>query len=138
VYQPWIVFALGLCLPAVYRAKGQPDLRNCPTGWAWFCVVVLAAHLFMLAHWRCWWGGWSWGSRLLADVIPLAALLAVRPIAVAWRSIPGRCLIGAVAVLSLLVHVPFVYLDANPWDDAESLWSWSQPPFLDPLQHHRN
>jgi hypothetical protein len=135
VYQPWIVFAFGLCLPAVYRAKGQPDLGKCPTGWAWFCVIVLAAHLCMLGQWRCWWGGWSWGSRLMADVIPLAALLAARPIAVAWRSIPGRCLIGAVAVLSLLVHVPFVYLNANPWGDAESMWLWSEPPFLQPVQH---
>jgi hypothetical protein len=137
VYQPWLVFALGLCLPAVYRAKGQPDLRKCPTGWVWFCLFVLAAHLCMLALWRCWWGGWSWGSRLMADVLPLAALLAVRPIVVAWRSIPGRCVIGAVAVLSLLVHVPFVYLEANPRDDPESMWWWSKPPFLDPLQHRR-
>jgi hypothetical protein len=135
VYQPWIVFAFGMGLPAVYRAKGQPDLGKCPTGWLWFCVAVLAAHLCLLAHWRCWWGGWSWGSRLMADVIPLAALLAVRPIAVTWRTIPGRWLIGAVAVLSLLVHIPFVYFDAKPGGDPESLWSWSKPPFLYPLQH---
>jgi hypothetical protein len=66
----------------------------------------------------------------------------VRPVAVLWRTGPGKALVAALVLASFLVHAPAVYRRAADWDNAadvdnhpEKLWSWSHPPFLYPWQH---
>jgi hypothetical protein len=143
VYQPWLVLA-GLALVPPIRRRMAGSRAPCPAGWAWFCAAVCLAHLAVIGSWSCWWGGYGWGSRLAADVVPLGALLCVQPIAVLWRSVNGRCIVLTFAVLGFLLHVPAVYLKQDLWNSCppvgerlERLWSWSEAPFLFSESRHR-
>jgi len=89
-----------------------------------------------VAGWRCWWGGSCWGSRLLAEAVPLLALLCVRPVALLCRVRGGRTVLAGVVALAFLVHAPGIYWEPC-WEarvdvehHPEMLWSWSRPPFL--------
>jgi hypothetical protein len=140
VYQPWILL-LGLVLiPSFRRRLADFHPQPSPTGWAILCVCVIVLHLALICTWKCWWGGYCWGSRLAAEVIPLAAILCLRPVGVLWLTVGGRRLVVSLAFVSCLMHVPAVYLrsadwhgKADPVHHPETLWSWSAPPFLYPL-----
>jgi hypothetical protein len=142
VYQPWALLGLLAFLP-VERPPFAPREGSppCPAGWDWFCGGLILLHLALVAGWQCWWGGHCWGSRLAAEVVPLCGLLCARPVAALWRSRTGWPALACVALLSFLMHAPAVFWDAGFWNNAgpsgptpESLWSWSRPPFLYPLQ----
>ena len=101
-----------------------------------FTVCYFVLHLSLISAWRCWWGGYCWGSRLAAEVTPFVALLCVGPIAALWTRAAGRRLVWAAVVLGCVLHLPAVYLweadwsgHVDPVNHPEKLWSWSDPPF---------
>jgi hypothetical protein len=133
IYQPWTLLAAAGCFFWTRRS----GLLGVPGGWPFFCLGVIFLQIGLVAYWRCWWGGNCWGSRLMADVMPLMALLCLP--AITWMSQikTGRaCLLGLVLV-SFLLHAVAVYGKADHWNNialpsqnARALWSWSKPPFL--------
>jgi len=140
VYQPWLLLAVFAFLPLARRQ--QSDDQPTPAGWPAFCLSVIILQLVLVAAWHCWWGGHCYGSRLAAEIVPLGALLCVRPVALLWQARAGRPVIISVAVLSFLIHAGAVYQRAADWDNwvdvdyhPRHLWSWSHPPFLYPWQH---
>jgi len=48
---------------------------------AWFF-----AHLVMISAWKVWWGGDSFGPRLLTDTLPALLLL----LALVWQAVSRR------------------------------------------------
>jgi hypothetical protein len=40
-------------------------------------VAAISSTLVTLACWRVWWGGWSYGPRLLVETVPWFALLTI-------------------------------------------------------------
>jgi magnesium-transporting ATPase (P-type) len=107
-----------------------------PTGWAWMCLVVIVLQIALVSAWGCWWGGNCWGSRLLAEVVPLVALLCLAPIALLLRSFSGRMLLASLAVSAFLMHATGVYPPSS-WETRvqierhpEMVWSWSRAPFV--------
>jgi hypothetical protein len=128
-YQPWLILA-----PLALLAKFRGDEPTDPPGWAGFLGTATLAHLLLIAAWGCWWGGWCWGSRLMVDVVPLAGLLCVRPIARLLETRLGVLAIATLAVASILIQVPGVYGDPSTWNASarmpEDLWSWTRAPFL--------
>jgi hypothetical protein len=142
VYQPWILLALVDLLPGLQGPTTWSERPTLPAGWVRFCLRATILQLALISSWNCWWGGYCWGSRLAAEVIPLLALLCVRPIAFLWDSRKGRSVVFAVALLSGLMHVPAIYLRSADWNGQadvdhhpEKLWSCSAPPFVYPLRH---
>jgi hypothetical protein len=143
VYQPWLLLAGVVLVPTVRRHTLAPR-AEVPPGWQLFCVLAIVLHLALVSSWRCWFGGCCWGSRLASEVVPLCALLLLRPLAALWDRAAGRGLVVAVGLLSLLLHVGAVCTRADDWNGrfrvdqtTEALWSWQHPPFLYPLQHDR-
>ena len=139
VYQPWVLLAVLWCVPAIRRKAAALACGQGPPGWAWFCLAAAAFQVGMISAWRCWWGGYCWGSRLLIEIVPLLALLCVRPIAALGRNRAGRALMMSLALIGLAVQVPGVFWPGVRWNVAcevdlhpEHLWSWAHPPFLFP------
>ena len=137
VYQPWLLLPL-LCPIPLFRRRMEATRTNAasPVGWSWLCLVVIVLQIILVSAWGCWWGGHCWGSRLLAEVVPLAALLCLAPVALLLRSFSGRTLLAMLATVTFFLHGPGIYnppywesrvdLDRHP----EMLWSWSQAPFV--------
>jgi hypothetical protein len=140
VYQPWVVLALpGLVLWWRANKQGAYAPRS-PRGWAGFCVAAIVLHLALVANWRIWWGGHCWGSRLLAETVPLLMLLALPAIAALTARGSGRLLLLVLAIVSFLPHAPVVYGRALEWNRGcdgrpEVLWSWREAPFVFRLRH---
>ena len=135
IYQPWVLLAVLAFLPVLAVQSGGSS-GAVPAGWQGFCLVAVLLQVGLVAGWRCWWGGHCWGSRLLAEAVPLLALLCVRPVALLCRLRGGRTVLAGVAVLTFLVHAAGVYWEpcwearTNVERHPEMLWSWSRPPFL--------
>lgn len=141
VYQPWLLVFLALCVPACRRMPAAPGRGQCPFGWTWFCGAVIVLQLILVTQWNIWWGGYSWGSRLLAELVPLLALGALWPVQYLWSHRSGRAILAVLTVSAILVHAPSVFQKAYTWNErvevdshTDQLWSWSRPPFLFPWQ----
>lgn len=135
VYQPWI----GL-LPLLLKqsVRTDPD-RPLPPGWYPFGLAFLACHTLLVGSWGVWWGGYCWGSRLAAEVVPVAGLLCVRPVGWLMARWWGCAVLAIVAAVGVAVHAPYVYGVGGEWNidrdiDAHPghLWDWRNPPFRQP------
>jgi hypothetical protein len=133
VFQPFLLFAILLLLP-----KARYAVQAWPPGWCLFAVSMMSLHLLLISSWPCWWGGFCYGSRLIAEVVPIAAIFCVRPIGWLLSQKEGWISFAIVALLGFAIHVPCLYYDAWLWNalpfsaDAHpwKLWDWSHPPFL--------
>ena len=136
VYQPWIVLVV-----ISFFWVGAKKIDRGPEGWKTFCLAAIGFQLLLNACWMNWWGGWCWGSRLLAEVVPLCALLALPVVAALWESRRGRGIVLSLGILAILMHAPCAFFRANDWNhvvdidqNTQWLWSWSHAPFLQPFQ----
>lgn len=134
VFSPLLLLPL-LALPRSLRAS-SPDAPMARALSLW-CLL----HLVTMLRFPHWWGGVSYGPRLMTDIVPpLAALLfSARAAWVGprWRLV--RMLVVALGVFSIAVHTGqglfqtatldwngFPSVDAHP----EQIFDWRYPQFL--------
>jgi len=84
-----------------------------------YLAIGALAHLIVLAKWNIWWGGWSFGYRLLMEMIP--ALMVF--LALAWEHIvvPKRAwrpAFLAAAALSVYIHGLGAYFYPSGWNGS--------------------
>ena len=82
--------------------------------WFWLSWLWIATHLLMIARFNIWWGGYSFGPRLLTDLLPAFFLLAILTLSAgftpgqadkAWVSPWLAWVIGTMlALISLGIH----------------------------------
>jgi hypothetical protein len=145
VYVPVILFVAYLLVR--YRKHFQYR------GLVWLSASIFVGHLIVVAGFSHWWGGHSFGPRMMAGVVPWLVLLAILGIfgLENWRrqhererfpSIGRRITLIAGGVL-LFVSVVINTLGATShatwlWNlrpqeidhHPERLWDWRQPQFL--------
>jgi hypothetical protein len=133
VYSPVLLFpAVGLLL-WLGRRRG---------GLLAYAAVAVAVGVGTIAQFSVWWGGHSFGPRLLTDILP-ALVLGLVPIWPAvWSSPALRALLVAAFTVSLWVeivgsfHFPSsrdVDWNTSPRDvdfAHERLWEWRDPQLL--------
>jgi Dolichyl-phosphate-mannose-protein mannosyltransferase len=133
VYSPVLLFA-GAGAVLAFGSRGVPLLR-------WLAGAA-GATVLMLGGFSVWWGGHSFGPRLLADVLPLLALLLL-PV---WPRLRGsrslRVAFGVLLAVSVAVQVVGAFYHPSPravdWntsprdvDEAhDRLWDWTDPQIL--------
>lgn len=122
VFDPVFLFALAL----IFRPPSDARVRSLLAHAALFVPLLVA----LVSFWHNWWGGHSFGYRIICDVIPVFILA----LAVAWEELLGGrpALRGAFAVLlifSFCVHllgafVPsgFNYTPDNVDENTGRLW----------------
>ena len=124
VYSPVLLLSLaGIFIvwhrgPAVWRALslGPP-------------MVALS-----IANWLTWWGGHSWGPRLLADITPIMCffLYPLTPLMDRRRFL--KAIFIVLALVSIGAHALGAWLYDGRWDTlsadqiATRLWSWNESP----------
>jgi hypothetical protein len=141
VYTPVLVVIPLLALVRRPRERRQWGLFVVAA--AWLLLLVLA-----VARFPHWYGGWSYGPRLLTEGLPAVFLMLV----LAWppvaRSLLARLAIAAfIAAIAWGCYVHTVQGLFNRWTlawndepnvDANSrtLWDWRYPPFLHNEERH--
>ena len=127
VYSPVLVFSVaGLVL----------GLRRAPTLFAPLAVGVLMV-IVVVGQWFRWWGGHTWGPRLLADVTPILCFFLYPVIPVLDRHRALKAVFVLLAVLSFAAHGLGAFFYDWRWDalvDVDrrhsALWSWKASPLV--------
>jgi len=124
------------------------------------CVVIAGSYWLVIASWQNWWGGFSYGPRLMTDMLPWLVILAVVGFR-AWQDashsekgsegpslrIRRRLEYAAAAILlilSVLVNAGGAFYDSERWymspgnidTHPERLWDWRDPQFLTWVTDH--
>jgi hypothetical protein len=137
IYCPFYLLILVDCLIL------WPSLHN--SKMVWLCLAWTGAHLFMVASTDNWWGGNSFGPRLLADALPGLVVLSF----IVWRALSARArgrlpiasaalylVLGGVAIYintySGLFNLSAVQWNVTPNIDRHPayLFDWQYPQFL--------
>jgi hypothetical protein len=134
-------------------------VRNYPTlphrALVWLALAISLVYVPIIACDAKWWGGWSYGPRLMSDLIPwlvLLAILACKAQFLGRGSVAGEvdprasagpgklAAIGVAAlVISILMNAPgALSAMSRQWNitgggidyHPERLWDWKRPQFL--------
>jgi hypothetical protein len=127
IYSP--IFLLSLVGIAVAWTSGPLLFKYMSIG---PLLVVL-----LYSKWTTWWGGWTYGPRLLADLAPFLCLFLYRfctPMD-RWRCLRAGFMMFA--LLSIGCHVLGAFWYDYRWDGLmgtdqhpERLWQWSNSPLV--------
>jgi hypothetical protein len=135
VFSPVLIFAIGGFWLAMRTREG----RSLHIAFGF----IIALHWILVSHLKPWWGGYSFGPRIMSDVLPfLTYFLAF---ALQWclsahspqRTTVAVCIAGLAAV-SIFIHAqgafhfgPYQW-NGDPDIDTHSarLWNWKDLQFL--------
>ncbi len=136
VFSPVLIFALSGFWLAMRTREG----RSLHIGFG----VVIALHWILVSHLEPWWGGYSFGPRIMSDVLPFLTYFVA--FTLQWcltaysqhRTIVAVCIAGLAAV-SIFIHAQgALRLASQEWNvDPDSvdthparLWDWNDLQFL--------
>lgn len=126
IYSPIYIFSVWALILS-WRRHGDAILRSVSIG------VVLT--LLLYSKWFMWWGGYSYGPRLLGDLAPLLGF-SLYP-ARAWiaRDRPVKVLFIVLIFISIYAHAVGAFIDDGAWNGRmeidrypERLWTWTDNP----------
>lgn len=139
IYTPVLLF-VGWLLACYRRQIRRPDLAALGCG-------VVTLHWLTISAYPHWWGGYSYGPRLMTDLVPWLAMLTVLGLEARGRTVPApgkrRRIEGAIGMALLLASVGMHAVgglskasgrwNAHPVDVdrmPQRVWDWSDPQFL--------
>lgn len=93
--------------------------------------------VLLYSKWFAWWGGWSYGPRLLADLAPLLCFFLYPIIEMMQRRWFLKLVFVMLALLSVGFHALGVFWYDGSWDARndpnrrpDRLWNWSGGPLV--------
>lgn len=129
IYSPFLLLSLcGIVVSWVRRRFGL----------LFYAGLVPVGYVLLMARWHMWYGGHTFGPRLLADALPYMVLLTV-PVA---EAVSRRRALAALAAGLILLSVTFhglgAEVDDGKWNlEPENidtspgrLWDWRDPQLL--------
>lgn len=137
VFSPVLVFSVaGLIFKLRRQRFERLDL---------FLIEAVVAQWIVMSVWPIWWGGWSFGPRLMSDVVPYLVYWIIPALEwigtlVGWRRTAGIVTLLATIAVSFFIH----YRGANAFDTIDDwnrhpanidtrsgrLWDWRDIQFL--------
>lgn len=95
----------------------------------WLCAAWFALHLILIARAASWWGGWSFGPRLLTDIWPgIILLTAIGWAAVTADTTPRRARLWAMAYVGLALPALFIHVVLGLNSQPASRWNGAIDP----------
>lgn len=107
-------------------------------------ILALAAillHVALVSSFPIWWGGFSFGPRLLTDAVPWFVLLTIIGLKAALRNLRGPEFVAGALLLALSIGINgrgaiseatamWNVRPASVDEHPERLWDWRDPQFL--------
>ena len=137
------VFVPAFCFVLYLIVRYWPALKYKRLAVLALSIVIL--QILIVSLWPTWWGGYSYGPRLIADALPWMTLLGILGLA-ARATDTGALILGraetAIALLLIVLSIAINGLGA--WSQATSNWNaandidshperlkdWSNPQFM--------
>lgn len=129
IYSPVFLFSLvGMCI--VWRHSGNFLYK--------YVSMAIVSVIVLYSKWGIWWGGWTFGPRLLADVTPLLTIMLLP----AFQRIEPRPALRmafyTLAAISIVIHVLGAFTPGN-WnpdigEPSHRLWSWSDGQLINSVR----
>ena len=129
VYVPILVLIL---FALIRRWRWIPDKDLAVTA-----LGVCFAHWQLVSLFRNWWGGQSFGPRLMSDLIPWIFLLAILVLAglraarsdgrFRWTPM-NRAVVGVVVAASIFIHTRGATVQET--QRGAGIWNWRYPQFM--------
>lgn len=103
------------------------------------CLLVAAGHLAIIGRWRGWAGGFSYGPRLLSDVVPCLVVLMIPAMSLVERSRGWKLAFAGTLFVSIAVQAIGVFCYPNGHWEAlpqpvgrhrERFWDWKDNQIL--------
>lgn len=130
IYQPWAILMFGTFLLSLRSRSESVHAIH------WLCLPVIVLHVLLVGCWCCWWGGDSWGSRLLTEIIPWIGLLCLPAITCLRQHFSGMLLLTVLVGISVWMQTQGAFFNQH-WNrrmqienHPEMLWSWKQAPWI--------
>jgi hypothetical protein len=139
----WLIFSPFLALVLLGGLFLTRCLARRP--FYWLCLGWLAFHLAAISRIGHWWGGHSFGPRLLADIVPAAFLLTVL-VGQEVARIQSASLRRTILIAYLTLGLVAIFINSYQglyntstarWNDypnvdqyPEYVWDWRYPQFL--------
>jgi hypothetical protein len=138
----FIVFSPVILIPVyltIWYWKILPERRL-----AILALIIISMHLALLSSFICWWGGGSYGPRLMLEAVPWFVLLAILGVSSFVQDhslrLAPRLLTTSIAALALAASIATnapgaLEQNSTGWrrfdpDHLEVLWDWHDPQFL--------
>src|SRR5262245_9906837 len=125
VYSPVLLFSVAGLSWIVLR--GPALFRSLAVG--------VIATLLVVGHWFLWWGGQSWGPRLLADTTPVLCFFLYPLTGLLDRRRAMKVAFLVLVGLSVAAHGLGAFVYDGRWEslmnvgrDDRALWSWRRAP----------
>lgn len=122
IYSPIFLFSL-LGIILIWQKKEHIFLRYLTAG-------VLAT-ILIYAKYHAWWGGFTYGPRLLADITPILVLFLLPLRRLLQRSKAALSVFILLGTFSIAAHANGTYLDDGTWNISvdidqypERSWNW--------------
>ena len=106
-----LVFSPFLVVPIIESVRVLRYPRTLPFA----CSLAFWTFAAMMGSWWGWAGGWSYGNRMLTDVVPLLAVLSLRP----WQA--RRPLVDGVLLVTATLAIGFHAVGLLDYG-----WNWHQ------------
>lgn len=140
-----LVYSSFLLLPLLFPVKAWQALKE-HKKLAIFLIWPLL-HLISISKFPHWWGGWSYGSRLMSDILPAAYLVCVLVYAGLDKKRFALIFLFLTGIFSIYINTfqglynPYALIwQAAPAIDGhtEYLFDWRYPPFsYDSKKHEK-
>lgn len=122
IYSPVFLFSfLGIIL--IWRRKEYVLFR--------YLSVGVLATIFMYSKYFGWWGGYTYGPRLLADITPILALCILPIVPLLQKSKPALYIFILVGAFSIAAHANGAFFEDGTWNASmdiskypERNWRW--------------
>jgi hypothetical protein len=115
--------------------------RSVSTRLALLSLAAILMHVVLASSFPIWWGGFSFGPRLLTDAVPWFVLLAIIGLKAALPILRGPEFVAGALLLALSIGINgrgamseatamWNVRPASVDDHPERLWDWRDPQFL--------
>jgi hypothetical protein len=140
-----LVFVPVFLLPVYLTIRYWRVLRSRPL--ALLAIAAIGVHIVLVASWPCWWGGGSYGPRLLIETIPWFVLLATFGVKAFIEdqqlTIPEGSAVILAAFVLLTISVAMNTVGATSYSglawnkelgdcslNPQRIWDWQHPQWL--------
>jgi hypothetical protein len=110
----------------------------------YFLLGIIFLHWIVISSYSIWWGGWSFGPRFFADMIPYFMYFLIPGVAAVGRSAGRRGVALTAVLIVLMIASCFIHYrgatSSGPqfWNAfpenidlaPERVWDWRDPQFL--------